>query len=333
MDVQRNLESSLEKHTKEIYGPPVGKKMVVFIDDMNMPQVDTYGTQQPIALLKLLLEKGGMYDRGKELNWKIIKDISYYAAMGKSGGGRNEVDPRFVSMFSVFNMTFPSDATVTHIYLSILRGHLGIFPDDVRELAPNVIAATLYLYKAAVNELPPTPSKFHYIFNLRDLSRIVAGLLLTAPAHYQQPQLFVKVWRNEFTRVICDRLINDADQKLMSDNMLNAMLAYFPEHNVYAMTDPLLYGDYRNALSEDEPRDYEDLIDYEAIYCLFSEILNDYNERNLKMNLVLFEDALEHLTRIHRVLRMNPGHSMVVGVGGSGKQSLVRLAAYSAGNV
>ena len=60
-----------------------GKKLIVFIDDMNMPQVDTYGTQQPIALLKLLLEKGGMYDRGKDLNWKSFKDIFFIAAMGK----------------------------------------------------------------------------------------------------------------------------------------------------------------------------------------------------------------------------------------------------------
>lgn len=53
---------------------------------MNMPQIDTYGTQQPIALLKLLLEKGGMYDRGKDLNWKIYKDIFFIAAMGKVNG-------------------------------------------------------------------------------------------------------------------------------------------------------------------------------------------------------------------------------------------------------
>lgn len=46
-------------------------------------QVDTYGTQQPIALLKLLLEKGGMFDRGKELNFKNFRDIGFLAAMGK----------------------------------------------------------------------------------------------------------------------------------------------------------------------------------------------------------------------------------------------------------
>ena len=42
-----------------------------------------YGTQQPIALLKLLLERGGMYDRGKDLNWKAYKDIGFLAAMGR----------------------------------------------------------------------------------------------------------------------------------------------------------------------------------------------------------------------------------------------------------
>jgi dynein heavy chain len=75
LDVQRYIESSVEKRTKDVYGPPPGKRILVFIDDMNMPQVDTYGTQQPIALLKLLMDKGGMYDRGKDLNWKQIKDI------------------------------------------------------------------------------------------------------------------------------------------------------------------------------------------------------------------------------------------------------------------
>ena len=63
----------------------VGKKLLVFVDDLNMPQVDIYGTQQPIALLKLLLEKGGMYDRGKDLNWKAFKDVVLVAAMGKVG--------------------------------------------------------------------------------------------------------------------------------------------------------------------------------------------------------------------------------------------------------
>lgn len=88
--------------------------------------MDDYGTQQPIALLKLLLDRGGMYDRGKELNCKLLKDLGFIAAMGKAGGGRNEVDQRFVSLFSVFNIPFPEEESLQLIYASILRGHTKV---------------------------------------------------------------------------------------------------------------------------------------------------------------------------------------------------------------
>jgi dynein heavy chain, axonemal len=76
---------------------------------------------------------------------------------------------------------------------------------------------------------------------------------------------------------------------------------------------------------------YEDLLDFQAVRSIMLEILQEYNDKNNKMNLVLFDDALDHLTRVHRVIRMKRGHALLVGVGGSGKQSLTRLAAFTAG--
>jgi len=106
-----------------------------------------YGTQQPIALLKLLLERGGCYDRGKDLNWKGMKDIGWVAGMGRPGGGRNDVDPRFITLFSVFNMTFPSEESLFHIYNSILSGHTKNFSSDIQGVVPIITKMTMELYK------------------------------------------------------------------------------------------------------------------------------------------------------------------------------------------
>lgn len=109
-----------------------------------------YGTQQPIALLKLFFERGGMYDRDKDLNWKKFKDLTFYGAMGCAGGGRNEVDPRFISMFSVYNIIFPNDESLLQIYISIFKGHLqqgGTFDPKLYPIADVIVQMTLRLFK------------------------------------------------------------------------------------------------------------------------------------------------------------------------------------------
>ncbi|XP_078277210.1 LOW QUALITY PROTEIN: dynein axonemal heavy chain 10 [Rhinoraja longicauda] len=330
MNVQRNMEANVEKRTKVTYGPPMGKRLLVFIDDMNMPRVDEYGTQQPIALLKLLLEKGGMYDRGKELNYKILKDLGFIAAMGKAGGGRNEVDPRFISLFCVFNVTFPAEESLFSIYTSILKGHTMTFSEEIQAISVIVTSATLKLYTMIVQELPPTPSKFHYIFNLRDLTRVYSGLVLATPERFQTVTQMIRLWRNECLRVFHDRLINEEDKMLVQGNLIQLLEEHFPTILEQASRNPILFGDYRTFMHEGEPRVYEDLQDYEAAKALFQEILEEYNETKTHMRLVLFDDAVEHLTRIHRIIRMDRGHALLVGVGGSGKQSLTKLASYTA---
>lgn len=72
------------------------------------------------------------------------------------------------------------------------------------------------IFRLTVRDLPPTPSKFHYIFNLRDLSRIYNGLVLTTPDHFDKVEQFVRVWRNEVMRVIFDRLISEVDKEIIS---------------------------------------------------------------------------------------------------------------------
>lgn len=251
--------------------------------------------------------------------------------MGKAGGGRNEVDPRFISKFAVINLQFPLESSLKKIYGSILQGHLLPFEKNVQAVADIIVQMTLDLFKIVTIELPPTPSKFHYIFNLKDLSRTYAGILLTQSSNFKDSRQLVRVWRNEFTRVFCDRLISDEDVALLRDRMSELVNKNFRQDvrtrpstlsfrsekmekkeslsdmppNLFIMRDPLLFGDFRHGVVDEEERIYEDLLDFTAVMHLFREIMDEYNERQEKMDLVLFDDCLDHLTRVHRTLRMH----------------------------
>ncbi|CAM6123467.1 unnamed protein product [Calypogeia fissa] len=308
--------------------------MIVYIDDLNMPKVDTYGTQQPIAMLKLFVERGGIYDRGKDLNWKNIKDVQFVGAMGRPGGARNPVDPRFISRYSVIEIQFPANASLTHIYNQILEAHAKVLSSDIQALTPTIAEMTLTLYGYIIEKLPPTPSRFHYIFNLRDLSRIYEGLTLSTPDKFKTADQMIRLWRNECLRIFYDRLINDKDKDTFTSKMSEILASKFSERPSainYISKNPIIYGDFRNCLKPTEPRLYEDIGDFEFMKPHFEEVLDEYNITNKKMNLVMFEDALEHLTRIHRIMRLPQGNALLVGVGGSGKKSLSKLGAFTSG--
>ncbi|KAI8733815.1 dynein heavy chain 6, axonemal [Biomphalaria glabrata] len=90
---QEIIEGKLEKRKKNVIGAPQGKRVVIFIDDLNMPKLDTYGSQSPIELLRQYLDFDGLYDR-ETMTWKEIQDVTLAAACSPPGGGRNPVSPR-----------------------------------------------------------------------------------------------------------------------------------------------------------------------------------------------------------------------------------------------
>lgn len=174
ISTQSNIESKLEKKRQKSRGAKGTLKTLIFIDDINMPAVEKFGAQPPIELLRQLLDKGGFYDR-QELFWKEIEKFTMVAAAAPPAGGRSQLCPRFMSQFHIFNVPEASEETLTLIFESILGGFLNqnVFNERIRRNQPSVaVGSTIELYTQITQHLLPIPAKFHYTFNLRDISKV-----------------------------------------------------------------------------------------------------------------------------------------------------------------
>lgn len=83
------------------------------------------------------------------------------------------------------------------------------FPDSIVNFKDDIISATLDVYNTAASSLLPTPTKSHYLFNLRDVSRVVGGLVMMqrdAVTDIKGPKVkYVRLWVHEVLRVFYDR--------------------------------------------------------------------------------------------------------------------------------
>ena len=329
--LQETIEGNLEKRTKGVFAPVGGKKLVTFVDDMNMPAKSVFGFMPPLELLKLWMDNGFWYDRAKQ-EVKHVKDMQLLGAMAPPGGGRNAFSQRILSCFGVVNMTAPSDAQVLRIFSALLNSKLSDFDDEIKPLGDPIAAATTEVYNAALEHLLPTPSKCTYLFNLRDVGKIVQGVLQASARYFDSRESLLQLWCHESCRVLQDRMWSAEDKswleaqidKRLQEDMGSGWNQLFDRETGV----PPFVSFVRQV---DNPP-YEAVNDMGALKDLLTEKLEDYNLEpgTSAMDLVLFRDAMHHLCRIHRVLCLPRGNALLVGVGGSGRKSMARLASYVA---
>ncbi|CAF0769681.1 unnamed protein product [Adineta ricciae] len=324
--LQDILESNLEKRAKNLFVPINGKKMITFIDDMNMPLKDMYGFQPALELLRTWIDYEFWYDR-KTQGTKFVKDMYLLTAMGPPGGGRHQISRRLQSRFNLINMTFPFEYEICRIFGIMMSQKLRDFDDDIKHLDQTLTKATVDLYRTIEMKYLPTPAKIHYTFNMRDISRMFEGLLLCHKTVITNKVELLRLWVHEAHRVFSDRFITTDDHELFVKILNEKLALYFDQvyHNVCYNREAPIYSDMIRTDGI-----YEGIRDYEKLKSFLEQTLQQYNKTPLMlpMDLVMFRDAVLHVCRIVRALRRPRGNLLLLGVGGSGRQSLVHLAAF-----
>jgi len=332
LGMQTAMESVLEKKTGRTFGPQGSRKLIYFIDDLNMPQVDKYGTQQPIALLRQLLDYMSWYDRQK-LTLREIQNVSLLSCFNPTAGSF-KIDPRLQRQYCTFAVQMPSSENLVIIYKSIFMGHVSNFDPDVQTFAERVVTASLELHRHVTAYFLPTAVKFHYQFNLRQLASVFEGLTRSKRDYFTQPLSLARLWVNEVERVYMDRLTTDADMTRFGEMVVdvckkNMDNCGFSFDKLYAR--PIQFTTFASPNSGAEAPPYMEAQDAAKVKKAIEDKLFEYNETNAVMNIVLFDQAIEHVCRICRIIDLPRGNALLVGVGGSGKQSLARLSAFICG--
>ncbi|XP_033702631.1 dynein axonemal heavy chain 9 [Tursiops truncatus] len=325
--LQAVLEKPLEKKAGRNYGPTGNKKLIYFIDDMNMPEVDAYGTAQPHTIIRQHLDYGHWYDRNK-LSLKEVMNVQYISCMNPTAGSFT-INPRLQRHFSVFALSFPGADALSSIYCTILTQHLklGDFPAPLQKCIPQLIRLALTFHQKIATTFLPTAIRFHYIFNLRDLANIFQGILFSSVECVKSTQDLVKLYLHESNRVYRDKMVEEKDLDLFDKIQAEVIKKIFNDlKETVEQTQSLnMYCHFANGIGEPK---YMPVQSWELLTQTLVEALENHNKVNTVMDLVLFEDAMRHVCHINRILECPRGNALLVGVAGSGRQSLTRLAAF-----
>ncbi|XP_050037127.2 dynein heavy chain, cytoplasmic isoform X2 [Dermacentor andersoni] len=301
----------------------LGKWLVLFCDEINLPDMDKYGTQRVISFLRQLVEHGGFY-RTTDHTWVRLERIQFVGACNPpTDPGRKPLSHRFLRHVPVVYVDYPGETSLKQIYGTFNRAMLRMVP-SLRAYAEPLTAAMVEFYLLSQERFTQDMQP-HYVYSPRELTRWVRGICeALRPLETLPVEGLVRIWAHEGLRLFQDRLVEDEERAWTDENVDAVALKHFPNINQdEALGRPILYS---NWLSKDYvPVKRDELRNY------VKARLKIFYEEELDVQLVLFNEVLDHVLRIDRIFRQPQGHLLLIGVSGAGKTTLSRFVAWMNG--
>lgn len=301
----------------------IGRWLVIFCDEINLPAPDKYDTQRAISFLRQLVEQNGFW-RTSDKAWVSLERIQFVGACNPpEDAGRHPLGARFLRHAPVVMVDYPGEVSLTQIY--------GTFNNAVLKVIPSLRGYGDAMTKAMVDFYLQSQAKFtaeiqpHYVYSPRELTRWVRGIYESiAPLEQLSLEGLVRIWAHEALRLFGDRLVDPAERQWTSDMVKQIALENFPTADLdTALQGPILFSNWLSkhyvSVEQEQLRDF------------VKARLRTFCEEEVDVPLVLFNDVLEHALRIDRVFRQPQGHLILIGTSGSGKTTLSRFVAWMNG--
>ncbi|KAF2261353.1 hypothetical protein CC78DRAFT_619491 [Lojkania enalia] len=301
----------------------IGRWLVIFCDEINLPAPDKYGTQRAISFLRQLVEQNGFW-RTSDKTWVTLDRIQFVGACNPpTDAGRTPMALRFLRHAPLIMVDYPGEQSLLQIYGTFNNAVLKIIP-TLRGYSDALTKAMVQLYLESQRKFTPDIQP-HYVYSPRELTRWVRGVYeALRPLETLPVEGLVRIWAHEALRLFQDRLIAEEERKWTEECVHRVALEHFPTiDEEKALGGPILFS---NWLSKNYvPVERDQLRDF------VKARLKTFCEEEVDVPLILFNDVLEHVLRIDRVFRQPQGHLILIGVSGSGKTTLSRFVAWMNG--
>jgi dynein heavy chain 1 len=291
--------------------------LVVFCDEINLPEEDSYGTQRVIMFMRQLVEQGGFW-RDDNV-WIKINRIQFVGACNPpTDAGRVEMSHRFLRHVPLLLVDFPETDSLMQIYRTFNGGMIKLFP-NLRGETDAMTEAMIEVYTENQKRFTAQQQP-QYIYSPRELSRWVRGIyeaVVQVDVGLSKAEL-CRVWAHEGLRLFCDRLVEEEDRKWCHDKIDEVARKWFAGVDFdTALKRPIFYTTW---LSKETRK-----VEREELKEFLAARLRVFYEEMLDVKLVIFDEVLEHILRIDRVLRQPMGHLLLCGDAGAGKTVLTKF--------
>ncbi|XP_066429677.1 uncharacterized protein [Eleutherodactylus coqui] len=346
-ELQELLQQNIVHRQGFIYGAKDGKTFQLFIDDLHLPTSDENGVQPCKELLRMLLDDKTLVKFNKPFEWQTVEGLLVKAVMGQpkyTNTAHRVSVQRLLRHFSIFHLPDLEGSQLQKVIFSVLEANMGD-KDGLslqEDLQLSLAKASCHLLESfkKVLVISSTPGRQHYLFSLREISKVFQFLRRLSNEDREDRSTVVGYWEHEMNCVIRDRLCRHTDITWFKSELTQTIKEYFPDITASAFqkiytTFPLEPKFSHHASTDNKQVKVllQSLEKLEDVQSLLGTIVHHYNEElgHQKLHIELSENVVIQVIRIHRVLcAENGGNALLVGCVGSHLSTLVKLALYVA---
>ncbi|KAL7987399.1 hypothetical protein Chor_006318, partial [Crotalus horridus] len=317
--------------SKDVMGAPQSKQALLFIDDLNIPIAEAYGSKPPLEFIRQFVELGGFYDI-KHLEWKHVQDIATVACCTPLNVGGNEISTRLLSHFCILVLPATSLQSLQRIFQvleGLLQAHKSI-------IVSKETAALLFMHESTrifhdrLVDLAEKETFYQFLSN-------------------ELNNYFKISWTKEKLMEEFPIFVDFLDYTIPVDKRI---YRYVPSQKVLLLTLEEYYMRMQKKESEDTDRGCgegtvlkEQMLDLRTLTAAagsrsedwgwkdFAQLclvppLPAYLEQEDLISMVFFKETIQHVIRAARVFRQQDSHMTLIGWNGNGKATCASLACF-----